>query len=370
MSQPGYISTLLEKISREGSSVLTFEFSGLQHKIRLYAAAQPTILSAIKTPPSHDEDLAPMVDKLRHRIKRSLGYTSSIPPPLLLGLAALHGYAGPEFQNSSQGLRTLCKIPDVESIDWNELVSVVDDDDENAPPVAAPPILSQPMATSASACPFAADRLSNLEKTVGELAMLFRSMRCPASASQSSDAVPITISSGTISTGPSNHSLPSPHQFPPLWESKSTSPAMAVLGKIYEHLLRYSHTELAAELYGVKNTIDFALLPATQASDGDPENVYTAKHSGKRWKTDHPPPRPCYYCGMLLLACTGERIAQFSVLKMLRRLSETSLVASLLRGTTFLRQERHMIPVASPPLNVNVVGSCIGGFRAQEPKRC
>jgi len=78
-----------------------------------------------------------MVDKLRHRIKRSLGYTSSIPPPLLLGLAALHGYAGPEFQNSSQGLRTLCKIPDVESIDWNELVSVVDDDDENAPPVAA-----------------------------------------------------------------------------------------------------------------------------------------------------------------------------------------------------------------------------------------
>jgi len=157
-----------------------------------------------------------MVDKLRHRIKRSLGYTSSIPPPLLLGLAALHGYAGPEFQNSSQGLRTLCKIPDVESIDWNELVSVVDDDDENAPPVAAPPILSQPMATSASACPSAADRLSNLEKTVGELAMLFRSMRCPASASQSSDAVPITISSGTISTGPSNHSLPSPHQFPPL----------------------------------------------------------------------------------------------------------------------------------------------------------
>ena len=70
MSQPGYISTLLGKISREGSSVLTFEFSGLQHKIRLYAAAQPTILSAIKTPPSHDEDLAPMVDKLRHRIKR------------------------------------------------------------------------------------------------------------------------------------------------------------------------------------------------------------------------------------------------------------------------------------------------------------
>ena len=90
MSQPGYISTLLEKISREGSSVLTFEFSGLQHKIRLYATFQLTILSAIKTPPSHDEDLAPMVDKLRHRIKRSLGYTASIPPSLLLGLAALH----------------------------------------------------------------------------------------------------------------------------------------------------------------------------------------------------------------------------------------------------------------------------------------
>ena len=84
---------------------------------------------------------------------------------------------------------------------------------------------------------------------------------------------------------------------PPVWSSKSNAPAMDVLGTIYEHLLHTGQHQLAGELYAVRNTIDYAFLPAAEADSGDNENVYVAKHSNKRWKTDHPPPRNCLNCG-------------------------------------------------------------------------
>jgi hypothetical protein len=49
----------------------------------------------------------------------------------------------------------------------------------------------------------------------------------------------------------------------------------------------------------VRGVLDYALLPAAEAADGESANVYVGKHSGKRWKTDHPPPRPCFNCGAM-----------------------------------------------------------------------
>ena len=86
---------------------------------------------------------------------------------------------------------------------------------------------------------------------------------------------------------------------PPAWEFKSNSPAMEVLGTIYAHLLASGQNTLAADLYSVRGTIDYAFLPATQAEASETDQVYQATHSGKRWKTDHPPPRPCYTCGQM-----------------------------------------------------------------------
>ena len=86
---------------------------------------------------------------------------------------------------------------------------------------------------------------------------------------------------------------------PPAWEFKSNSPAMDVLGTVYAHLLATGQSSLAADLFSVRGSIDYAFLPATQADPSDAEHVYQAAHSGKRWKTDHPPPRPCYTCGAM-----------------------------------------------------------------------
>ena len=66
---------------------------------------------------------------------------------------------------------------------------------------------------------------------------------------------------------------------------------MEVLGSIYTHLIATGAEAMAANLYSVRGEIDYAFMTPAEASDGDPpENVYTAKHSGKRWKKNRPAP--------------------------------------------------------------------------------
>ena len=73
---------------------------------------------------------------------------------------------------------------------------------------------------------------------------------------------------------------------------------MEVLGSIYAHLLQSGQPGLAADLSGVKAAIDYKFLPATLAnlSTTAAEQVFTAKHSGKKWDTSFPPPYPCLRC--------------------------------------------------------------------------
>ena len=73
---------------------------------------------------------------------------------------------------------------------------------------------------------------------------------------------------------------------------------MAVLGVVYEHLIKTGAYALANDLYAAKAAIDYAFLPAKEASSSDEgEHVYVAKFSGKRYDTTYPPPRPCFTCG-------------------------------------------------------------------------
>ena len=86
--------------------------------------------------------------------------------------------------------------------------------------------------------------------------------------------------------------------WPPPWTFQSASPVMEVLGSIYAHLLQSGQPGLAADLSGVKAAIDYKFLPATLAnlSTTAAEQVFTAKHSGKKWDTSFPPPYPCLRC--------------------------------------------------------------------------
>ena len=86
---------------------------------------------------------------------------------------------------------------------------------------------------------------------------------------------------------------------PPAWEFKSNSPAMDVLGTVYAHFLATGQSSLAADLLSVRGTIGYASIPATQVDPSDAEHVYQDPHSGKRWKTDHRHPRPCYTRGAM-----------------------------------------------------------------------
>ena len=73
---------------------------------------------------------------------------------------------------------------------------------------------------------------------------------------------------------------------------------LATLWKVYEHLLSTGCAPLAAELYTHRATIDYAFLPPKEADPQATTNVYQAQHSGKKWRTDYPPPGLCYTCNM------------------------------------------------------------------------
>ena len=58
-------------------------------------------------------------------------------------------------------------------------------------------------------------------------------------------------------------------------------PEMAVLVVVYEHLVKTGAYALANDLYAGKAAIDYALLPAKEASSSDEgDHVYVAKYSG------------------------------------------------------------------------------------------
>ena len=81
---------------------------------------------------------------------------------------------------------------------------------------------------------------------------------------------------------------------PPAWEFMFNSPAMEVRGTVYAHLLAAGPHSLAADLFSIRGTIDYALLPATQAEPSGAEHVYqpsTPESAGRL--------RPCYTCGQM-----------------------------------------------------------------------
>jgi hypothetical protein len=84
---------------------------------------------------------------------------------------------------------------------------------------------------------------------------------------------------------------------PGTWHQNSAHPVLAVLHDVHQALCRHNESELAARLLWAKDVVDYTLSPAKLASDTETENVYQAKHSGKRWSTTSRPPRPCHNCG-------------------------------------------------------------------------
>ena len=243
-------------------------------------------LSDLQAPPAYDADLQNAVDRLRNQLKKALNVTSGPPVLLTQALAAAFGYHGNPITSTAEGLRLLLQVPDLETADLTSMFTFPQAD---AP---ASTVLPSPSADTA--------RLDRLESTIARLqagmtksiAEAIQQALAPKAPTKplkgkASKAAPALDVTDVDMTGPSN-----PH-----WEFKSGSHVMEVLGSVYTQLLAIGSTELAAELYSIRAEVDYAFMLPTEASDDEPpENVYVAKHSGRRWKRDHPAPDRCYEC--------------------------------------------------------------------------
>ena len=334
----------------------------------LYQVPHPASLTALASPPSADADQNAAVDKLRNRLRRALGISQGPPVVVTQALSALFGYRGTQLTSTAEGLRVLLSLPNVDGIEWVNLMTVLSPDAEPPEPTSAPSAPDH--------------RLGQLEASVSTLTASFRNLELnigqhiAAAVQAALLAQAPKPSRGSPEAAPRNASLSSPSgcddhpmsdNSPPVWEFKSSSPAMVVLGTIYSHLLQTGAHQLAAELYGVKATVDYAFLPATQATPDDTEHIYKAKHSGKSWKTDHPPPRPCYECGLMHWR---------SECPALRDKKQQTASRSFSRGqpqgaSTSAKAGSATTPVGSPTSSAAAAGSSIGGSAAPAaPRPC
>ena len=329
------VSSAASHVLSDGSVSISVDIGGRSLPLLVSRPASPSALAALQTIPPHDPDIQAdtvlIRDGLRHVLK-----TSSSPPLFLVQLlASIHGYSGPHIPTVAAGLRVLLQIPRCDELDWSGILSIATTDDSRADNGnASVPLDVDASSSSSSSSP---DRIDRLEQNLAALSLTFSALqqtlardihatvqaalatsqpsRVADSASRqpptpsppppaASSASPSRVRHGKAAETPSAATAASSapmDEGPPTWEYKSAAPALAVLGSVYEHLLRTGAHHLAAELFSVKPAIDYAFLPAKEASDTDADtsNVYVAKNSGKKWRTDHPPPRPCFVCGQM-----------------------------------------------------------------------
>lgn len=275
--------------------------------VRFFRPKNPDALSSLTTPPSPDADTAAPTGRLRQRLCRSLGISHGPPAALIQALVATHGYRGAALRNAADGLRLLLTLPDVDDIDWSTLVSIVPSPDTSADATAVNISPEERVGRLEHDLHSLASRLESMQLNLPQQVLLAvqTALHPPTSARGAPSTVLASAASAGLTSAPiaapptpSPTSLPA-GQAPPTqaWRQTSTHPALSVLFQVYQALSRHQEHELATQLLWVKDVVDYALTPAAQASDSDNDNVYTSKYSGRRWKTDRPPPRPCFHCG-------------------------------------------------------------------------
>lgn len=320
MATPGTPLAISCEVLAHGSCRTRFELDGAILALQWRKAPNPEALQQVTAPPEHDEEKTGDVEALRQRIRRATGFNhGSIPLAVVQTLPYLFGYKGPAPVHVTSALRLLLELPTWKEIDWSQIVTVTPDADapaDDVPPVTTP-----------------TDRVTKLEGDILTLTASFQSLQMslqkhvleavraaltPSGAPQGYTQPPPPPQKQTQATAAPSQRGPGaaptqsyavhaqPHaqaasameteELAP-WEYKSGAQPLAVLGTIYHHLIATGATSLANELYAVKSQIDYAFLPATEAIPNKSTNIYHAKHSGKDWDADYPPPGSCHHCG-------------------------------------------------------------------------
>ena len=281
-----------EAVLTAGYSDVPVDIEGEIRLLRFTRPEEPGCLSSAGSPPPFDADMQAAMERLRQRLRRVLNLQAGPPVLVTTILVSLFGNRGTPLSNTSEGLRLLLSVPALNSIDWSTFMSFA--------PVE--PSLASHVAPADARMDQVEARLLTLSTSMQDLQRTLASQVAAAVSQALAAHAPPPAPNATPSPpnpGRGLSAMDTAEDAPPSWEFKSSSPVMEVLGTIYAHLVASGHTTLAAELYGVRGAIDYAFLPATQADPSDTEHVYQAVHSGKKWKTDRPPPRPCYTCGQM-----------------------------------------------------------------------
>ena len=303
-------TSVLEALSTVGYWDASLDFDTDLQVTRFHRTTLPECLATLQTPPPHDADLTPAVDRLRIRIKRALNVTSGPPVLLTQILAAAFGYRGSPIRSTAEGIRVLLKVPEIDDADLSSLFTVAPGSSDSTTVTAS--VTTDPARVDSS-------RLDRLEETLAQLQRnLTQTVASAVQAALASHKPPVgtadlTAIPATQVLSPARASKPAkaPQAKPaaevtdvdmgspshPPWEFKSGSPVMEVLGSVYSHLIATGAEGLAADLFSVRAEIDYAFMLPAEASSEEPEaNVYTSKYSKKRWKRDHPAPGRCFEC--------------------------------------------------------------------------
>ena len=141
--------------------------------LRITCPEKMDALASLAAPPTYDADTAKMADNLRHRIHDRLGISYGPPVVVFQLLAALHGYAGPDFTSGTAGARTLLTLGAAEVAACVSSISIA----ENATATAAADASASSTSTPSSATATEpADRVARLEHELGQLASGLRAL--------------------------------------------------------------------------------------------------------------------------------------------------------------------------------------------------
>ena len=354
------LSSVLANVNGEGSATVSIELGTRKVLLRILRPVSPTALASLDVIPPHDADVQADTVVIRDRIRSVLRTTSSPPLFLIQILAAVHGYVGPTIATVAAGLRVLHQIPRSDEVDWSAIICIPDpvsdstrgsssvaiSDSYASPPPPTNAAANTTDAATTNGCSSVAaqnvdafgqnssppatapDRIGKLEHDMANLSLTLSQLSAavqavlprlaPAALQPAPQTLPNTVPPTSVqldvkgkgrarpqtppvlnvSSSSASSSAPM-DEGPPVWEHKSSAPALTVLGSIYEHLLRTGAHTQAAELFAVLPTIDYQFLPAKEASDSDSgDNVYVSKNSGNKWRKDYPPPHLCFACGL------------------------------------------------------------------------
>ena len=184
--------TLRRWVLDQGHLIVPTEIDGQIIHLRYFKVALPDALVSFTSPPAADPHLAAAVDKTRHRIKKAIGGSSSIPISVVQALVFLHIYTGTPLSSTTDGLRLLLQVSGVDDLDWEAMVSVV------AETSATPPL--PPSDRVSRAEPASDDRIDRLEAAFND--MRLNLSRQIAEAVKATLAVTPPLETATTTPGP------------------------------------------------------------------------------------------------------------------------------------------------------------------------